>query len=68
MSHSQPEKVPRVVLSNSTIRNWQGVIVELEQSIKACKLAIDLLQQITSSLLVSVQSVSEQQSPEQEIM
>ncbi len=55
------EKGQRVVISGSSIRDWQGVLVELEQSLKACKLAIDLLEDITSSLQVSVQSLQEQE-------
>ncbi len=62
MPDSQSEKVPRVVISEDSIRDWQGLIVELEQSSKACGLAIDLLEQITSSLQVSVQSLQEQES------
>ncbi len=44
----------------STIRDFSGLEVELEQSLKACQLASDLLEQIISSLQVSVQSLSEQ--------
>jgi len=57
---NQSEKVPQVVISSSSTRDWQGVLVELEQSLKALNLAQDLLSGITSSLLVSVQSLSEQ--------
>ncbi len=54
-------KEPQVVISDSLIiRDWSGLVVELEQSGKACKLAIDLLEQIIGSLQVSVQSLSEQ--------
>ncbi len=49
-----------MVISEGLPRDWQGLIVELEQSSKACTLAIDLLKQIISSLQVSVQSVQEQ--------
>jgi len=57
----QQEKVPTVVISDTSVRNWEGVLVELEQSIKACSLAIDLLRGITGSLQVSVQSLQEQE-------
>jgi len=46
----------------STPRDWAQVVVELEQSLKALQLAQDLLGNIGSSLLVSVQSLQEQQS------
>ncbi len=63
MHHNLSEREPRVVISDSSIiRNWSGLVVELEQSEKACKLAIDLLEHITSSLQVSVQCLQEQQS------
>ena len=48
-----------VISDSSTIRDYSGLVAELEQSEKACKLAIDLLEQIISSLQVSVQSVLE---------
>ena len=57
----QSEKEPRVVLSNSSIRDWQGLEAELEQSLAASMLAIDLLKQIISSLQVSGQCLREQQ-------
>jgi len=58
MHHNPSEKVPQVVISDSlTTRDWSGLVVELEQSEKACALAIDLLKQIISSLQVSRQSV-----------
>jgi len=61
--HPNPlAKVPQVVISDSlTTRDWSGLVVELEQSEKACSLAIDLLKQIISSLQVSRQSVLEQE-------
>ncbi len=61
--HPKPlAREPRVVISDSlTTRDWSGLVVELEQSEKACKLAIDLLEQIISSLQVSRQSVLEQE-------
>jgi len=56
------EKVPLVVISDSsTIRDWSGLVVELEQSEKSARLAIDLLQGIIASLQVSRQSVLEQE-------
>jgi len=58
---NQSEKVPQVVTSNSSIRNWQGVLVELEQSLEASRLAIDLLEGIIASLQVSVRSLQEQE-------
>ncbi len=62
MPHNPSEKVPQVVISDSLItRDWSGLVVELEQSAKACQLAIDLLKQIISSLQVSLQSVSGQE-------
>jgi len=62
MHHNLSEKVPQVVISGSSItRDWSGLVVELEQSEKACKLAIDLLEQIIASLQVSRQSVLEQE-------
>jgi len=61
MYHKAPERVPRVVISETLTRDWQGVIVELEQSLKALDLAFDLLKGITSSLQVSVQSLQEQE-------
>jgi len=64
---NQSVKVPQVVISNFSTRDWQGVLVELEQSLRGLKLAQDLLSNIESSLLVSVQSLQEQQSVEQEI-
>ncbi len=55
-------KEPQVVISDSlTTRDWSGLVVELEQSEKACQLAIDLLKQIISSLQVSVQSLQERE-------
>ncbi len=55
-------KEPLVVISDfKTTRNWSGLVVELEQSEKACQLAIDLLEQIISSLQVSVQSLQGQE-------
>ena len=62
MSRSREAKEQRVVISGSSIRDWQGVLVELEQSLKACNLAMDLLGNITSSLQVSVQCLQEQVS------
>ncbi len=62
MPHSLSEKEPRVVITESLNRDWQGVLVELEQSLRACELAQDLLKGITSSLQVSVQSLQEQES------
>ncbi len=59
MFPSPEEKEQRVVISDSSIRNWQGILAELEQSLKALSLAQDLLGNITSSLQVSVQSLSE---------
>ena len=50
-----------MVISETSVRNWEGVLVELQQSQKACNLAIDLLGQIISSLQVSEQSLQEQQ-------
>ncbi len=50
-------------LQDSSDRDWSGVVVELQQSLKALTLAQDLLGGITSSLLVSVQSLLEAQSP-----
>jgi len=47
--------------SGNLYRDWEGVLVELEQSLKALKLAQDLLSNIASSLLVSVQSLQEQE-------
>jgi len=61
MYHKQPEKAPQVVISETSVRDWQGVIVELEQSLQALVLAQDLLKGITSSLQVSVQSLLEQE-------
>ncbi len=61
MYHNQPEKVPQVAISETSVRDWQGVVVELEQSLTACTLAVDLLKQIISSLQVSVQSLQEQE-------
>ncbi len=62
MPDNPSAKVPQVVISDSlTIRDWSGLVVELEQSEKACSLAIDLLKQIIDSLQVSVQSVQEQE-------
>ncbi len=52
---------PQVVISDSSIRDWQGVLVELETSLKALGLASDLLGRITSSLQVSVQCLREQE-------
>ena len=62
MYRNQQEREPQVVISKDSTRDWQGLIVELEQSSKACTLAIDLLGQIISSLQVSVQSLQEQES------
>ncbi len=56
------EKEPRVVISDSLTRDWQGVLVELAQSLEACRLATDLLGRITDSLQVSVQSLQELES------
>ncbi len=50
-----------MVISSSSTRDWQGVLVELEQSLKACSLLADLLSSIESSLQVSVQSLQEQE-------
>ncbi len=61
MSRSPQEKVPQVVISETLVRDWQGVVVELEQSLQALVLAQDLLKGITSSLQVSVQSLLEQE-------
>ncbi len=61
MSRSQQEKEQRVVISETSVRDWQGVVVELEQSLQALVLAQDLLKGITSSLQVSVQSLLEQE-------
>ncbi len=58
---AEPEKTPHTgSQQDCTNRDWSGVVVELEQSLLACKLVIDLLEQITSSLRVSVQSLQEQ--------
>ncbi len=59
MSHKVGAKVQQVETLDGSIRDWSGLQVELEQSLLACKLAIDLLENITSSLRVSVQSVQE---------
>jgi len=62
MHHNQSGKEPLVVISDSsTIRDWSGLVVELEQSEKACRLALDLLEGIIASLQVSVQSLQEQE-------
>jgi len=58
---NQSEREPQVVISNSSTRDWQGVLVELDESLKALSLAQDLLKGITSSLQVSVQSLREQE-------
>ncbi len=62
MSRNRQEKVPRVEISDGIILDWRGLEAELEQSLKACMLALDLLRQITSSLQVSVQCLREQPS------
>ncbi len=63
--HPKPlAREPQVVISDSLthpIRDFSGLVVELEQSLKACHLAADLLLRITSSLQVSLQSVQEQE-------
>jgi len=64
---NQSEREPRVVISNSSTRDWQGVLVELEQSLRACSLLADLLSSIESSLQVSVQSLSEARCPEYDL-
>ncbi len=48
-------------LQDNSDQDWSGVVVELQQSLKALTLAQDLLNGITSSLLVSVQSLLEAQ-------
>ncbi len=60
MSHKEQDN-PRVVITDTSTRDWQGVLVELEQSLRALALAQDLLKGITNSLQVSVQSLSEQE-------
>ncbi len=56
LERTSPLQAP-IVLS---LRNWDQLVVELEQSIKACDMAVALLGNITSSLQVSVQSLREQ--------
>ncbi len=64
---STEEKEPRVVTSDSTlIRDWSGLEAEVQQSLRASVLAIDVLNHVQSSLEVSVQVLSEQSSPQQE--
>ena len=60
MSHNREAKEQQVATLDSSIRDWQGVLVELEQSLQALVLAQDLLKGITSSLQVSVQCLQEQ--------
>ncbi len=67
MSSKVQEKARQVETSEISLQNWDQLIVELEQSSKACTLAIDLLKQIISSLQVSVQSVQEHYLPQQEL-
>jgi len=62
MHHKPLAKEQRQEISDlSTTPDWSGLVVELEQSEKACNLAIDLLKQIISSLQVSRLSVLEQE-------
>ena len=58
----------KLISSGNLYRDWEGVIVELEQSLKALSLVQDLLKGITSSLQVSVQSVQEHLQHQQELI